>query len=184
MYITHFSGQIICAIQGSPTGLYFHLNLSAFQQISYFPPSALCLGSQVMLTLTGSPLLPTPGACEATHILPAAQDGDLALSHFHWKTTAPGYHRCQQGTREVMSAMVLLAAAAIAGIGETCFAFMICSTILQTKTKACMCTHLDAGSYHHPDDCSWTPRLREFLGAELKYKRVFFVCESLKARTA
>lgn len=71
------------------------------------------------------PLLATPGACEATHILPAAQDGDLALSHFHWKTTASGYHRCQQGARGVALAMMLLAAAA-AEVGKTCFAFIFC----------------------------------------------------------
>lgn len=27
------------------------------------------------------------------------KDGDLALSHFHWKTAASGYHTCQRGTR-------------------------------------------------------------------------------------
>lgn len=76
------------------------------------------------------PLLATPGACEATHILPAAQDGDLALSHFHWKTTASGYHRCQQGARGVALAMMLLAAAA-AEVGKTCFAFIFCLALWQ-----------------------------------------------------
>lgn len=71
------------------------------------------------------PLSATPGACEATHILPAAQHGDLALSHFLWKTTASGYQGCQQGARGMALAMVLLAAAA-AEVGETCFAYIFC----------------------------------------------------------
>lgn len=29
-----------------------------------------------------------------------------------------------------------------------------CSNILPSKTKESMCTHLDSGAYHHPDDCS------------------------------
>lgn len=90
-----------------------------------FSLCTLCLGSQAPLTLTGLPLLATPGACEATHILPAAQDGDMALSHFHWKTTASGYHRCQQGARGVALAMMLLAAAA-AEVGKACFAYIFC----------------------------------------------------------
>lgn len=82
-------------------------------------------GSSAVPNKKPPPHLATPGVCEATHIFPAAQDGDLALSHFHWKTTASGYHRCQQGARGVALAMMLLAAAA-AEVGETCFAFIFC----------------------------------------------------------
>ena len=71
------------------------------------------------------PLLAAPGVCEATHILTVVQDGDLAISHFHWKTTASGYHRCQQSARGVALAMMLLAAAA-AEVGKTYFTFIIC----------------------------------------------------------
>lgn len=80
---------------------------------------------QLTCTAEHSPLLATPGVCEATHILPVAKDGDLALSHFHWKTTASGYHRCQQGARGVALAMMLLAGAA-AEVGETSFAYIFC----------------------------------------------------------
>lgn len=114
-----------------------------------------------------SPFLATPGVCEATHILPVAKDGDLDLSHFHWKTTASGYHRCQQGARGVALAMMLLAAAA-AEVGETCFGYIFCLALWPAcyKTPCCrasalpakanysvfMWTHLDSGSCHHPDD--------------------------------
>lgn len=36
---------------------------------------------------------------DLTHIFPATQGGDWALSHFHWKTATCGYRRCQQGAR-------------------------------------------------------------------------------------
>lgn len=76
---------------------------------------------------------------------PAAQDGDLALSHFHWKTTASGYHRCQQGARGVALAMMLLAAAA-AEVGGTCFAFIFCLALWPAGYETLL-YHL-AGSLH------------------------------------
>lgn len=104
------------------------LKVNTFPQFSHFLSAHYDLAPRHTVSSAvpnREPLLATPGACEATHILPAAQDGDLAISHFHWKTTASGYHRCQQGARGVALAMMLLAAAA-AEVGETCFAFIFC----------------------------------------------------------
>lgn len=93
----------------------------ASQKKLRFSPCTSCLG----FPLIGSPLLATPGTCKATHILSVAQDGDTGLSHFHWKTTASGCHRCQQGARGVALATMLLAVAA-AVIGKTGSAFIFC----------------------------------------------------------
>lgn len=83
-----FRGSVFC-FKLNPFSHTFHIfSLHIVSWLSGTqPPSAVP---------SREPLLATPGACEATHILQAAQDGDLALSHFHWKTTASGYHRCQQ----------------------------------------------------------------------------------------
>lgn len=117
-----------------------YLKLNTFSEISYFlfAHYDLALRHTCLSAVPNrEPLLATPGACEATHILSVAQDGDLALSHFHWKTTASGYHRCQQGARGVALAMMLLAAAA-AEVGETCFAFIFCLALWPTGYE----THL------------------------------------------
>lgn len=94
------------------------LSLNITTRLSGTQPRPLSL-------MGGRILLATPGVCETTHILPVAQDGDLALSHFHWKTTASGYHRCQQNARGVALAMMLLAAAA-AEVGKSRFAYILC----------------------------------------------------------
>lgn len=142
-----------------------------------FSLCTLGLGSQAHsprpLSLTGSPSWPHQVHVRGyTHILPAAQDGDLALSHFHWKTTASGYHRCQQwcqgggvghdavgssscrGWRNLLCLHILPGSLAR-------LATRRCSTILpsmcaagQNQRQYVVCTHLDSGSYHHPDDCS------------------------------
>lgn len=143
--------RLICAAHSGGNGLVPHLKVKAFSKPSYFLLTHSILGlRQAPRTLTGCPLLTKPGAA---HILPVARDGDLALSHFHWKTTASGYHRCQQGTRGVAAlATMLLAAAPAAEVGETCFAFIFClamtccSTILSTQDRTR--THFDSGSRH------------------------------------
>lgn len=134
---------------------YFRWQVWRSHNWSCFKPETFSLKCTCsLLTLVPNrPLLSvTPGVYEATQILPADQDGDLALSHFHWKTTASGYHRCQQG-------------AWVGGGGwpwccwqaeETCFAFIFCLALWPLATrrrKHSVCTHLDSGSPHHPDDC-------------------------------
>lgn len=161
-----------CAIQRDHNWSVSQLNI--FAQISYFLSGRYDLAHRLTASSPvpyREPLLATPGVCEATHILPAAQDGDLALSHFHWKTTASGYHRCQQGARGVALAMMLLAAAA-AGVGKTCFPFIFCLALwlagyetllyhlaehLHCRPKpntVCYVYTFRLGSNHYPDDCS------------------------------
>lgn len=76
---------------------------------SIFSVRTLCLGSQTRLTPVGSPLSATLGASEAAYIPAVSQGGDMAQSHFQWKTTASGCRRCQMHARGV-AAMAATAA--------------------------------------------------------------------------
>lgn len=78
------------------------------------------------------------------------RDGDLALSHFHWKIGASEYHRCQRNARGMVLAMLLLAVAA-AEAGKFHFANIFClasgaagyeSLLCHQKTKDGVCMHL------------------------------------------
>lgn len=119
----------------------------------------------------GSLVLARPGVCEATRILAVTQDGDLALSRYHWKTTASGYHTCQQDARGVALAMMLLAAAA-AEVGKTRHAFIFFAWLFvrpgsATRTNTARCVRT-LGPGLHPEDCSLKARWP--LGVELTHK--------------
>lgn len=118
-FVLQFTLLLFCSYNSPPPKSQLSTQRSPHHNRALRPPGPPCCPSQ------GAPLGHTRCLRGYTHILPLAQDGDLALSHFHWKTTASGYHRCQQGARGVALAMMLLAAAA-AEVGETCFAFIFC----------------------------------------------------------
>lgn len=81
--------EMVCAVQV----------LSCLMK-SIFSVRTLCLGSQTRLTPMGSPLSATPGASVPAYIPAVSQGGDMAQSHFQWKTTASGCRRCQMHAGE------------------------------------------------------------------------------------
>ena len=132
------------------------------------------------------PLLATPGVCvcvcEATRILPVTQDGDLALSHFHWKTTASGYHRCQgggvgydavgssscRGWRNLLCLHILPGS-----LAKMLFCHFADCLPWRPKIKYSMCTLLDSGSYcklilRWPLGIKFAHEAVEFFGKEVR----------------
>lgn len=90
-----------------PLELVYAVQVLSCLMKSIFSVRTLCLSSQTPLTPMGSPLLATPGASEAAYIPAVSQGGDMAQSHFQWKTTASGCRRCQMHARGVAVAMMV-----------------------------------------------------------------------------
>lgn len=123
---------------------------------SIFSVCTLCLGSQTRLTPMGSPLSATPGASEAAYIPAVSQGGDMAQSHFQWKTTASGCRRCQMHARGVAVVMMVGGNSCIGWQNLLCLhiltgspAMKHRSTMLATEAKDGICAHLDSGAHNH-----------------------------------
>lgn len=154
MNLTHFSVQNLCH-SGESQLLILPLETQCIPTNFIFSPPA----HYVLALRSCRPYQGAPSCPHQVHVRLHTffQQPKMVTWPYHISTGKPQLLDTTDASRVpggVMSAMVLLAAAAIAGTGETCFAFIICSTVSQTKTKDCMCTHLDSGSYHHLDDCS------------------------------